>query len=765
MNIEQNIPAAGDDKVDLPEGKQISLPVAPGTARLDLKLNLPPGTCLEVNVETHSIDGGLLERHTFLAANPVVLAAPAASSAPAAPAAEPVREPARAWMTALSLSQALLIAALAVTLLTRLIGLNRFPIYFFTDEAVQTVLAADLVRDGFHGYSKEFLPAFFQNGGQYNLSVSVYWQVLPYILFGKSIWVTRGAAVLGTLLAAFAVWRILKDIYKSPHPWAAVLLLSITPAWFLHSRTAFETALAVSLYAGFLYLYLLYRCISPRYLYGAVALAALAFYTYSPAQMVVALTALLLFGSDLRYHWKQRAVVLRGAGLALLLALPYVRFLINHPNENLRHLQILHSYWAKEIPLVDKLAEFGRQYLRGLNPLYWYLPNNTDFVRHQMQGYSHLLVWTLPLALAGLVKVLRGWRSSQNRVLLAALLAAPSGAALAQLGITRALFMVIPAALLSALGLQLLFDWFSRHERIPRALPAAAAFVLLVGFNFYLLADALTNGPVWFKDYGLGGMQYGARQVAAAVGTELAAHPDERIILSPSWANGTNEVMRFFFPDPLPFELGSVEGYIDRRMVLNRGMLFIMIPDELERAAQSGKFQNITLDKYLPYPDGSPGFLFVRMEYIDQVDRLLAVEQESRRALRSEEVIWDGKPARVRYSTLDMGQIQDGFDGDDQSILRTFEANPLVLEIEPVQPRSMSMVGVRVGGAATRVMLAVSREGRTLRFSRVVDQTPEPRYVNFSLPAEMKVEKLRLEVTSIHDGEPAHVHLWEVQAR
>ncbi|MEM5776166.1 MAG: hypothetical protein AAGU05_14280, partial [Anaerolineaceae bacterium] len=109
----------------------------------------------------------------------------------------------------------LVAAALAVYLLVRFIALDAFPIYFFTDEAVHTVRAADLVRDGFRAQNDEFLPTYFVNGGQYNLGVSVYLQVIPYLLFGKSIWVTRGVSVLVGLLAALAAAGILKYSFGS----------------------------------------------------------------------------------------------------------------------------------------------------------------------------------------------------------------------------------------------------------------------------------------------------------------------------------------------------------------------------------------------------------------------------------------------------------------------------------------------------------------------------------------------------------------------
>ena len=55
-----------------------------------------------------------------------------------------------------SWEMALLAVSAAIYLATRLIGLARFPIYFFSDEAVQVVLAQDFIRDAFHGYDHVF---------------------------------------------------------------------------------------------------------------------------------------------------------------------------------------------------------------------------------------------------------------------------------------------------------------------------------------------------------------------------------------------------------------------------------------------------------------------------------------------------------------------------------------------------------------------------------------------------------------------------------
>jgi len=253
-----------------------------------------------------------------------------------------------AWAPPLELS--LFALSLAIYAFTHLVGLEDFPIYFFTDEAVQTNLAADFIRDDFRNYDGVLFPTYFKNDFMYNLSLSVYVQILPYLIFGKSVFVTRATSVLFTLTGAAAIGLILKEVFRIRHWWLGTLLLSITPAWFLHSRTAFETALFVSLYAWFIFFYLLYRTRSPRFLYLALLFGGLAFYSYSPGQLVVVGTGLLLLLSDLHYHWSNRKTSLVGLGVLVLLILPYLRFQLEFSGETQYHLRMLDSYWLHDVP-------------------------------------------------------------------------------------------------------------------------------------------------------------------------------------------------------------------------------------------------------------------------------------------------------------------------------------------------------------------------------------------------------------------------------
>ncbi len=740
-------------------------------ASLHLRLEVARGTRLKVTVETHAPGGDPLERRELTFTNPIIVESRSLPGlAPLSQRISARLDSALRWLKQNQLSL-LLGLALALYLATRLIGLAEFPIYFFTDEAVQTMRAADLVRDNFKGYDGEFLPTYFENGGQYNLGVSVYLQVLPYLLFGRSVFVTRAAPALLSLIAALALALILLRGFKVRYAWIGVLLLTVTPVWFLHSRTAFETALATSFYAAFLFAYLEYRLHNPRWLYAAVTLAALTFYSYSPGQVVVAVTALLLFISDIKYHWQNRLTVLVGLGLALLLAAPYVRFQINHPGETERHLTILSSYWVQTLTPGEKISRYFTEYLRGLNPLFWFKPQPDGLVRHIMKGYGHLWSLSLPLAAIGLVTALVKFRSPAHRAVLAALLAAPSGMALVGLGVTRMLFMVVPAVLLSAIGVTVALDWLEKMSRRrwpklqTRAILLLLSAILISAASLFMLSDALVNGPLWYSDYGLGGMQYGARQIFRAVDDYARLHPQAKVIISPSWSNGTDVVARFFSDYQHPYQLGSIEGYIDYYKEIEPQMVFVMIPEEFKRMRESGKFTDIQVDATVNYPNGEPGFFFTRLRYVDHIDQIFAAEAEARRALVEETAaLQDGSPVQTAYSTLDMGQISDLFDGNPSTLIRTRESNPLKLVVTFASPRDLRGVAALVGGVPTRLTVSLTVNGRAepVVFSQEVGASPNPREVSLDFDAAYPVVQATLEVLSTQDNEPAHVHLWEV---
>lgn len=664
----------------------------------------------------------------------------------------------------------LFLIALTVYLGVRLTALEDFPIFFFTDEAIQSVHASDLIRDGLRSEEGEFLPTYFKNGNQYNLSTSVYLQVLPVMWFGKQVWVTRGVSVLVTVFAALSIGLFTQTILKIKSGWITILLFSIMPAWFYHSRTAFETVLAVSFYACFILSYALYREKNAKFILPAVIFAALCFYSYSPAQVVITVTILALGLSDLRYHWHKRKLLLWAFILGMICLIPYIRFNINHPQEFNEHLHILGSYWVQDISVIKKLGIYFTNYFSGLNPLYWFLPGE-DLVRHVMKGYGHLLRPAFPFFLVGLISTLKNLNRSPYRMILISLLAAPSGAAVAEIGITRALFMVIPATLLTTLGVWKVITWLLNQTmwgefKLKEQVVFGALFVGLIGANFAILQDALRNGGVWFTEYGMFGMQYGARQVFSKIETVLINDQQTKIYLSPDWANGTDILARYFFEDPLPFSLTSIDPYLQEKKEITDDDLFILTPEEYQKVIESGKFSRIDHVDRIPYPNGQTGFYLTRLGYAQGVEAIFAEEDRLRHQMVQNIItLQNGRTASVHYSPLDMGEIKHVFDGDLFTLARTWEANPFVLQLVFEQPQTIQTILIKIGGEATQLTIKLwpSTSNEVVLLQKTVPDTPEPREISLSVEQEQIFSRAEIYVENVHNDQFAHVHLWEVK--
>jgi len=521
----------------------------------------------------------------------------------------------------------------------------------------------------------------------------------------------------------------------------------------------------VSFYCAGLYFYLLYRYRAPRFLYPALVLFALAFYSYNPAQLVVPVTGILLLLSDIRYHWQNRRTALIGLGILVLLALPYLRFYLSHNSAPAEHLSSLGSYWTRDIPWQEKLVAFRDEYLYGISPGYWFVPNLRDLSRHRMEGFGHLLSITLPLAFLGAALALWNIRSSAHRAVLAAFIAAPAGAALVQVAVTRALVMVIPATLLTALGLIWLLGLL--EKKITRKVISIALFSILALANVGMTIKALGEGPTWFHDYGLAGMQYGGAQVFQAVEEYIEKNPKSQIIVSPTWANGTDIVARFFLDDPMPIQLASINAHINHHNLLDESMVFVMTAEEYDAAQDSGKFQEFQVEKILPYPDGQPGFYFVRLAYVEDIKSILAGEREQRRELQTAEIIQENQVVNVKHSLLDLGRIQDLWDDNLRTVARTFEANPFIIELTFPSPRIINGLSLSVGDTEVKVLARLyhNLESEPVDYNAKLEGSVIEPVVNIDFDAQTQVKILYLEVYDLQQTEPAHVHLWEVSFR
>lgn len=663
----------------------------------------------------------------------------------------------------------LFIFSATVYLITRIIGLDRFPIYFFTDEAVHTLLAETLVENQFH-FNGVFLPTYFPIGSSFALnSLSVYLQVLPYIIFGKSVFITRMVSVVISLIGAIAVSFTLKNFLRSKYWWAGILILSIIPTWFLHSRTAFEYVELTSFYALFINFYLAYRLKSPKYLYLAILAGMMVFYTHGLGQILIATTGVVFLVVDFNYHRKHPRIMLIGLFLGLLLALPFFRFTNENPSAFQDQLRARGSYWInQDLSFFDKISHFGSEYLKAYDPTYLFFQNNAqDLARHLMKDYGHILFIWLPFTLFGLWVCIRNIRDPAYRTILIMLLVSPVGAALAQVSILRIIWIVVPICILIVLGLQVCLDWLE-SRKIRGVLLSSALFISLVLGNIMMLQDSLHDGPLWFQDYGLYGMQYGAQQLFGdAIPAYLERNPAIQFVVTPTWANGTDQFLQFFLtPEQRQqVRLDSIQAYLFERLPIDSNTIIVLTEPEFRLAAESPKFSNVQIKEVVKYPNGAPGFYFITFEYSAAADEIFKAEKIARSQPITQQITLGDQKATIRYSQIDMGQPENIFDEDPFTLIRGLEANPFVIELEFDQPRVIKQIEAIFANMdfsfnawlyeeldAEPVVYETSRRGvqGDPSVSLIVDRGPGV------------TKKIRLEILSLNGGDRPHIHIREL---
>jgi hypothetical protein len=655
--------------------------------------------------------------------------------------------------------------ALGLYLVTRLIALTSYPIYFYSDEAVAVMRGVDFLSYGLKDFNGTLLPTFFLNDGKFSLGTTVYLQVIPLLLFGKSIFAARAVTVLVGLLGMFWFSLTLVKIFKVPYAWAGAFLLVATPSWFLFSRLALETPVYTALYAGFIYYYLLYRLRDPRYLYPALVIGALAFYAYFPGEVVMVVTGVFLLLLDAPYHWQQRKTTLRGLVLLLLLVIPLVRFWITQPDQYATRLGDYGSFLASDVSLLSKVGTYLSNYLYGLSPFYWFDPLPHDPIWWVMKGYSPIAWFLAPFWAWGLVVIFRNLRKSEIRVLLAAYLAGPAGSALMSIEITRVLMMVIPLMMIITLGLSDLLERLQKRfallsERLVMPVLAGLLMVSALGMT----ADALVNGPTWFTDYGIGGLQWGSKQVFSAALDLNKAYPDQNIRISGGWCWQADTMKRFFVPEGLPIEMGNADAFISEYKPEISNTIFILIPQDYQNAVASNKFSSVDVIKTIPAPDGTTGFYIVRLTYVPNAQALFQAEREEQIQLVSDTISVNGQQLTIWHTRLDADLIANLFDGNPDTYAHTQGVNPLVLDWALPTAQTVSGMRVRMGSEHAMLTLTVTAsDGSQITKTVEALNTGDNKDVTVMLDAPVtSASHIHFELNDVDAAPDSEVHLWEV---
>jgi hypothetical protein len=287
--------------------------------------------------------------------------------------------------------------------------------------------------------------------------------------------------------------------------------------------------------------------------------------------------------------------------------------------------------------------------------------------------------------------------------------------------------------------------------------------------SFSMLADSLTNGPAWFQDYGLYGMQYGSQQIfEQTILPTLKANPQARFVVSPSWANGAEEFTRFFVPTEYQprVRLGQVYDLIAEKPTLDPDYYFIVTPDEMGKIRSDNKFQSLTVRSIIPLPTGNPGFYVINLAFSDNIDAIMAEQKAERSKPVEENFEWDGQSVRVVHSPLGGGQLSDLMDGHPETLAKSLDTNPFTLDYYFSTAIPTSSIDIQTGSFAdftVTVRLYAPNSNQPVEYSQTFKGLPPDPLVSIPFsggPAQ--ADHIFISVMNNNDSESGIIHIREI---
>lgn len=586
--------------------------------------------------------------------------------------------------------------SLIIYLFTRLWQIDKFPVYFFTDEANIVLLGEKVVDNRFKGEDNILFPMYFYaDGNRWTPVFPAYIHGLTSRIFGKSIVVARSTSSIVSILTPLGI-AIILYVLKIKHWWIGSLLAVVTSSFFLHSRTVFETSVATSFYAAFLMFYLLYRNKSRWFIFPAALFFAFTFYSYSNAQLIAVATLLMLVISDIKFHLKNWKINILAVIFGLILASPFYNFQRLHNRGIVNHLCTVESLWCSSVSLNSKISRLFNNYRKAIDIRYWFYPHTSELERHRMQNYSHLPVFLLPFFFLGLIVCLLKIKNSSYRVILIALLVTPLGGTLAAVSITRILMFIIPVLIIGSIGINLLISILGRL--IPNYFLHFAIFVFLTSNAMNMTQNALQNGGVWYRSYGLYGLQFGAKEIFTQYLPEYLKKDNTVIGISSNWANAPEKFIPFFIPKNKQTRV-RIQNLADfLQNIRNVDNLLLVLPaSEYQQAKNSPILKSVIADKIIPYPDGTPGFYISRIEYSDTAETIIARDKEMKKKPVEESIEIGQEQYDITYSRLSDGKLAYLFDNNYRTLIRGLQANPFILNINFRREKTLKGIRMNLG--------------------------------------------------------------------
>lgn len=659
------------------------------------------------------------------------------------------------------------VLALCLYAFTRVVALAEYPLEFSPDEANLAVQAGFWVDHQGYDMSGTYLPVYFLNFNQYNTCLGVYLQAIPYVLNGHtySVFATRLVTALLSILAVYWFSKILQERLKLRLWWAGPLLFACLPGWFFLSRMGYETAQMATFFVGMVYFYGRYRFQHPVYLYPALVLGGLAFYTYVAAPFMLALLGILMLAFDAAYHWQQRRWLWGGVLLVMLMALPQVRFMLEHPGEYAARLTLYGAVWTRSQPFLVRLAQFAENYLIGLSPWFWFFPDLKHFPDYRVAHHAYLPWWLLPFFLWGGWLLLKRWKEPWARAMVLWLLVTPISTASVGVQLVRVLVFVFPAMIWTMVGLEDVLQRVERKWGRPWQSLAWSSALLMGAAALGMLVNMLILLPVWEWDERDYGARYRMEQIFAEAKRYRQEHPDWIVSVSPNMIWNTPILQAFYVGDDPKMDTQPIEVVLrDYVPEWTEQRVYVVSAHEYnDLVLPNNKVEVVQVERVVLNRRQEPMAFFIKVQYWQDAEKIFAEERAARHVLLERFIELDGGWVLVHHSRAWEDSLPLAFDADPMTPFQTDGVNPLILQLDFDLPQTLQGVKLRLGAEALLVTVRIHTvNGAELDWHFETQRKNDFQELSVDFGAAQMVQRLDIEVRNPNALHDEIVHLWEV---
>lgn len=296
-----------------------------------------------------------------------------------------------------------LISILVFFLATRLYKISEIPVSLYWDEASIGYNADSILNTGKDEWG-DFLPIHFKAFGEFKLPVYIYSVVLSEFIFGNNAFAVRIPAVLFCLVVLILTFLITKRIYKNiVISLISTFILSISPWFFIFSRTGYEATVGLMFYLLGIYLSLIALNKKYFFLFAFVSFI-FAIYSYNSYRIIVPLTIIPLVFIYFKHSINKERIILVSLSLFIfLISLIPIYYLYRFENGSSRFdtisiVNLGNSY-------IDIGKTFTKNYLSHFS-LDFLLQGDKN-LRSQQSGFGQIYLIDLIFILIGLFTVIR----------------------------------------------------------------------------------------------------------------------------------------------------------------------------------------------------------------------------------------------------------------------------------------------------------------------------------------------------------------------